>query len=185
MQSGSIVNGATDVAFVAANSVNIPADPGSPLTYAITTFNSTSVSNGITVGGQVSGRSVALIQENQADAVDALLFVSASATITATKAGGGDIVLSLAARTTSEGTPAISPGRVENHGELTASGSIYLGGAVATSSAEFHAPQNGETIGLYLPRSVENDGTLDAGGDVLMQAYENVTNLGTINAGGD
>ena len=185
VQSGSIVNGATDVAFVAANSVNIPADPGSPLTYAITTFGPTSVSNGITVGGQVSGRSVALIQENQADAVDALLFVSASATITATKSGGGDIVLSLAARTTSEGSPAISPGRVENHGKLTASGSIYLGGAVASSSGEFHAPQNGEKIDLYLPQTVENDGTLDAGGDVLMQAYEKVTNHGTIDAGGD
>ena len=56
---------------------------------------------------------------------------------------------------------------------------------MASSSGEFHAPQSGENIGLYLPRSVENDGTLDAGGDVLMQAYENVTNLGTINAGGD
>jgi filamentous hemagglutinin family protein len=183
VQSGSIVNGATDVAFVAANSVNIPADPGSPLTYAITTFAPTSVSNGITVGGQVSGRSVALIQENQADAVGALLFVSPSATITATKGGGGDIVLSLAARTTSEGTPADSPGHVENHGDLTASGSIYLGGAVASSSGEFHAPQSGETIGLYLPQTVENDGTLDAGGDVLMQARHNVTNSGSIIAG--
>ena len=180
------MSGATDVAFVAAGSVNIPADPGSPLTYAITTFGWTPVSNGINVNGQVSGRSVAMIQENQANAVNALLSVGPSATITATRAGGGDIVLSLAARTTSESIPASSPGRIENQGELTASGSIYLGGAVATSSFQFHAPHSGSSGGLLLlPLTVENAGTIDAGADVLMQAHHLVTNLGAITADGN
>ncbi len=186
VNAGGVVSGATDVAFVAAGSVNIPADPGSPLTYAITTFGWTPVSNGINVNGQVSGRSVAMIQENQANAVNALLSVGPSATITATRAGGGDIVLSLAARTTSESIPASSPGRIENQGELTASGSIYLGGAVATSSFQFHAPHSGSSGGLLLlPLTVENAGTIDAGADVLMQAHHLVTNLGAITADGN
>jgi filamentous hemagglutinin family protein len=174
VKAGGVVSAATDVGFVAANSVNIPADPGSPLTYAITVQGQTPVEHGITVAGHVTGRSVVMFQENEADAQDALLLVSPSAEITATADVGGDIVLILTARTTSEGTPVDSPGRIENHGQLTASGRIYVGGGTRVSDSA-----------LILPRSIVNDGTLDAGGDVLMQARHEITNSGLITAGDD
>lgn len=169
VDNGGVLNSAGDAALIATNSVTIPADPGSPLAFSISLGNPTPVANGITVGGQITGKSVALYQNNFADAVDALLLVTPTAKITATGGADGDIVLSLAARTTNEGGFIDSPGRVENDGQLTASGSIYLGGTTSDGS-------------VYLPRTVANGGTIDAGVDVLMQARHLVTNSGQITA---
>ena len=172
VQTGGSVSGATDVGLVAGNQIRVPADPGSPLSFSIRA--PTPVANAITIGGQVSGRNVTAFMETSDTATDALLLVSDSGSITATTDGGGDIILSIGARTESEGGITSSPGGIRNNGTLTASGSIVLSGEIASDSGT-----------LFRPRFVENNGTIDAGDDVLMRAYEDVTNAGTIIAGND
>jgi filamentous hemagglutinin family protein len=169
VQAGATVSGTGDVGLAAGNWVRFPADAGSPISFQIR--RPTSVSGGITVGGDVSGSNVVAFMETSDNADDALLLVSGSGSITATKDGDGFIVLGMGARTEAD-TFVNSPGGIRNDGELTAPGNIVLSGALA-SDVE------------YRPRFVENNGTIDAGGDVVMKAHELVSNVGDITAGDD
>ena len=162
VQAGGSVSGFTDVGFVAGNLIKVPADPGSPLSFSIRA--STPIENAITIGGQVSGRNVRAFMETDADAQNALLLVTDTGSITATRGGGGDIVLTMGART-SEGGITNSPGGIRNDGTLTATFDVVLQGG------------NG-----FSPRFAENNGIINVGDDVRMLARETVTNTGSITA---
>ena len=168
VDAGGTVSGATDVGLAAGNSIRVPASPGSPIGFQI--GRPTPTANAITVGGDVSGRSVTAFMIVPTDAVDALLLVSDSGSITATRAGGGDVILGLGGD--NNGSAANGPGRIQNDGTLTASNDVIIGGS--------------NFGGVNYPvEAIENNGPITAGGDVFMQAWREITNAGNIDAGGD
>lgn len=169
VDSGGIVDGANNVGLAAGNWVRFPADPGSPINFTI--FRPTPVAQAITVAGAVSSKNFQAFMETDADAPDAenaLLLVTDTGSITATKNGGGDIILAIGART-GDGTITNSPGGIRNDGTLSATGRISLNGESNIDAGTF-----------FWPEFVENNGTINAGGNVTMQALHDITNSGDI-----
>jgi filamentous hemagglutinin family protein len=169
VQAGGSITAATGVGLVAGNQIRVPADPGSRISFRI--YRPTPRDDAITIGGSVSGQDVTAFMETSDSAENALLSITDSGSITATRSTGGDIVLNIAARTESDEV-AESPGGIRNDGNLSATGDVVLAGAISGGVR-------------YRPRFVENNGKITAGGDVLARAHSDITNAGTITAGAD
>ena len=162
-----------DVALLATNSVTVtvPANPGSPLSY--TTHRATPITsgNGINVAGRVNGRNVNITMETLASAQNALLLIDDTALITATPAGGGDIVIDAAARQT-DGSFTYLPGSIQNDGTLNATGDVLISGR-----------QSGNSGAIFRPLLVVNNGSITAGGNATLRSHQTLTNNGTISGG--